>query len=666
MKNFRQKGAWVLAVMLLLSGPAFAAEKTDQPSGAFTLGEIEVVEQSDGSPNVAVQRVTEEEMRTFNTNTVDQAVNMLPGVSISHVGARNEKMVYVRGFDLKHVPIYLDGIPIYVPYDGYPDLSRFTTFDLANITVSKGFASVLYGPNTMGGAINMVSKKPTEKFEATMGAGVGDDNYHWYVNMGTNQGLWYLQSGLSHVDSYGYPLSDDFDSVSAQSSGKRKNSYHQDTKGSLKIGFTPNSKDEYALTYAKQHGEKGTPPYAGTSDSVMQRYWRWPYWDRESLYFNSETWFGQDFYAKTRFYYDEFQNSLESFDDASYSTMKKKSSFKSAYDDHTYGGSIELGTFVIPRNELRLAVHYKRDFHRELAPNTPDIHFQEDMFSVGLEDTIHITDDFYAIAGIGYDYVETREAEELVKNTMRHFPRESADAVNPQLGLFYKVGDVGLAHASVAMKSRMPSIKDKFSYRMGRAIPNPELDPERSVNYEIGYKHTFDERVTVETNLFYNDVRDFIQFKKVPHPTKPGEKVDQNQNIGEVKMYGVELGATARIFDPLRGGVNYTWLEYDNDTNDDRLTDTPQHKVFAFLEYRPWEQLSLLADMEYNSKRYSSTDGERIADGFALFNVKGTHEFLEKKYLEVGMNNVFDKDYEYNEGYPQPGRNLFAGLRMEF
>lgn len=665
MQNFWLKSACVL-LAALLSGPAFAAEKVDRASGAFTLGEIEVVEQSDGSPNVSVQRVTEENMRTFNTDTVDRAVNMLPGVTISHIGARNEKMVYVRGFDLKHVPIYLDGIPIYVPYDGYPDLSRFTTFDLANITVSKGFASVLYGPNTMGGAINMVSKKPTEKFEASMGVGAGNYKYHGYLNMGTNQDLWYLQTSLSHVDSDGFPLSRDFDSVPTESGGKRNNSYYQDSKGSLKIGFTPNSKDEYALTYAKQHGKKGTPPYAGTDDTMMPRYWKWPYWDRESIYFNSETWFGGDFYAKTRFYHDRFENSIDSYDDASYSTMTKRSAFKSAYDDHTYGGSVELGTFIIPRNELRLAVHYKRDFHKELEPNRKDLHFQEDIFSVGLEDTIHITDDFYAIAGIGYDYVKTREAEELVGGVVTDFPRGSANAVNPQLGLFYKVGDVGLAHASVAMKSRMPSIKDKFSYRMGRAIPNPDLDPERSINYEIGYKHTFDERVTVEANLFYNDVRDYILFKTVDDPKNPGKRINQNQNIGEVNMYGVELGVDAQIFDPLRGGVNYTYLQYENETNDDRLTDTPKHKVFAFLEYKPWDQLALLADMEYNSKRYSSTDGERVADGFTIFGVKGTYEFLDKKYVEFGLNNVFDKNYEYNEGYPQPGRTWFANLRMEF
>ncbi len=38
-------------------------------------------------------------------------------------------MINVRGYDVRQVPLYIDGIPVYVPYDGYVDFSRFTTAD---------------------------------------------------------------------------------------------------------------------------------------------------------------------------------------------------------------------------------------------------------------------------------------------------------------------------------------------------------------------------------------------------------------------------------------------------------------------------------------------------------------------------------------------------------
>ena len=133
--------------------------------GVFSLGEIEVVDQSEKDRNAANERITNEEMRERGKDTLDEAAALSPGILPGTTGARNEGTLYVRGLDIKHVPIFLDGVPIYVPYDGYPDLSRFTTFDLSEIVVSKGFASALYGPNTMGGAINMVSRRPEREVE---------------------------------------------------------------------------------------------------------------------------------------------------------------------------------------------------------------------------------------------------------------------------------------------------------------------------------------------------------------------------------------------------------------------------------------------------------------------------------------------------------------------
>ena len=44
---------------------------------------------------------------------------------VEHGGARNEYNLLVRGFNARRVPVFMDGIPVYVPYDGEMDLGRF-------------------------------------------------------------------------------------------------------------------------------------------------------------------------------------------------------------------------------------------------------------------------------------------------------------------------------------------------------------------------------------------------------------------------------------------------------------------------------------------------------------------------------------------------------------
>ena len=637
---------------------------------AFTLGEIEVVAKEEQSKNKTIEKVYYEEMRLFDRNDLADAVNLLPGVALTEVGARNEKMVTVRGFDSKRVPLFLDGIPIYVPYDGYPDLSRFSTFNLSEIVVSKGFTSVLYGPNTLGGAINMVSRRPLKEFEGNAGAGYASgDTYHAFINMGTNQGKWYLQGGGSYVDTDHFSLSDHFSPTNVQGEGARVNSYRTDWMANLKAGFTPNDTDEYAISYINQQAKKGSPPYTGYDSREKPKWWQWPSWNKESVYVNTKTTVYDTSYFKTRLFYDAFDNSLLGYDDETYSTITKKSSFKSRYDDYTYGGSVEGGTEVVPYNTIKVAFHFKDDVHREYNKGNPRQTFEDRIFSVGLEDTIDFTRKFYAIIGASYDTVDTVQAQDLnsTTKTLVDFPMGNAWAVNPQGGLFYRLTDTGTAHVSIAQKSRLPSIKDKYSYKFGTALPNPDLQPEESINYEIGYQDLLFKKLTVEINFFYSKVSDFILFKTIPDPADPTKTLNQNQNIGKINQYGIELGMSGQILDCLKGGFNYTYIQYDNKSSSDRLLNIPNHKVFAYLQYfTPLKGLSWLNSVEYNGDRYSSTDGVRMAKQYALLNTKAIYEVYKGFSVEGGIYNLTDENYAIDEGYPMQGRNFFVNLRYKW
>jgi len=669
MKRKKMLTTCLLLTACTATSPALAVSQAEEPTtgSVFTLGEIEVTADSEQETNTTIEKVTAEDIRQFNRTTVAKAATLVPGVTSSLTGGRNEQTLYVRGLDIKHVPLFLDGIPVYVPYDGYPDLGRFTTFDLSEIVISKGFTSVLYGPNTMGGAINIVTRKPEKEFEGEIGGGYSSgDTYNGYLNLGSNQGSWYVQGGASYLNSDYYPLSDDYEAAGAENGGHRDNSYYRDEKFNVKVGFTPNEKDEYAFNYTYQHGEKGTPPYAGTGDETL-RYWQWPYWDKESYYFTSKTDFQNKAYVKTRIYYDTFENSVYSYDDATYSTISKKYAFRSWYDDYTYGASAEIGTTIIPNNTIKLALHTKTDVHREQNEGEPELTFKDRMFSVGLEDTITITDNLYAITGISYDTIKTLEAEDLDDSgTISDFDKATTDGLNPQLGLFYTIVENHQIHGSIARKTRLPSIKDKYSYKLGTAIPNPDLDPENSVNYEVGYTNTQFENIKLNSTVFYNDVKDYIQSTKVADPDDASATLNQNQNIGEVELSGLELEATAYLLDCLETGANYTYTHADNESTDAEIIDVPKHKIGAWLRYLIWAGLSAQVDGEYNSERYSEDDGSRVADAFTVINTKLGYKFTNGLYAEAGVDNVFDEDYALQEGYPEAGRTYFVNLRYIF
>jgi len=76
--------------------------------------------------------------------------------------------------------------------------------------------------------------------------------------------------------------------------------------------------------------------------------------------------------------------------------------------------------------------------------------------------------------------------------------------------------------------------------------------------------------------------------------------------------------------------------------------------------------MNVIGSAEYNSKRYSTDDGKRIAAGFSMVNAKLSYTLQKDVTLEAGVNNLLDRNYAYTEGYYEEGRNFFANMNYRF
>ncbi|WP_263833610.1 TonB-dependent receptor plug domain-containing protein [Sulfurospirillum oryzae] len=685
----------------------------------FELGKIEVSDAKEIGYSSTTTVLDSQTMQDNERTTVVDALNTLSGISIQNGGGRNEQMVMVRGFDVKHAPLFIDGIPIAVPYDGYVDFSRFTTYDLSQIEVSKGLTSVLLGPNTFAGAINMVTKKPTKAFEGEVGVGVFSGNgKDGYITAGTNQGSFYGIVSLSGSQKDSYPLSGDFPSgIKYEDGGSRNNSASKDGKVNLKVGYTPNNSDEYSFNYIKQHATKDVPPFAGVIDGTIIKdsnpntsgggtvhFWKWDYWDKESYYFLSKTDF-DNWYVKTRAYYDIFQNSLLMYTDPTYSTLSnggslaKASSNPSFYDDNTKGVSVETGVKLFEADTLKFALHYKEDTHKEGSTNgwtkaaNPEYTMQDDISSFGVEYKRALTNSTALIVGTSYDWEKAQKAPNTNYGatgnyfsdaalttpitsyaTLKNFDLGEASSLNPMAKLETKIDETTSIYGGISKKSRIPSIKDRYSFKMGNYVPNPDLQEESIVNYEIGGTKSFD-LVTFKAALFYADIRDYIQSAYVPIWYKPtGAAVQQQQlkNIGEVSEKGIELEASFLLADHFSFDGSYTYLDMKNETDSNvKITDVPKHKFFASTKYEFTKSLAWILSYEYDSERFTSyvLSGSNIyysSGDASIWGTKLVYNPTKELAFEAGVKNLFDENYYVNYGYPEAGRVFYGNVKYKF
>lgn len=659
---------WMLAACAALAAPVGAA---DEP--VFTLGTVTVEVPAAGRTVPGSSVVDLDELRANDRETVGAALTLVPGAHLARIGGRNEEIAYLRGFDLRQVPVFVDGVPVYVPYDGYVDLARFNTFDLSRIEIGKGFSSMIYGPNTLGGAINLVSRRPTRALEGEVGGGlVFDDegrrnSVRGYLNLGTNQGAWYAQLGLSSLNQRYFTLPQGFAPVAGEDGGVRDNSASRDHKLNLKLGLTPNATDEYTLNYIHQQGEKGTPPYAGSVAGVNVRYWRWPFWDKESLYLITRTRIGAHT-LKLRAYHDTYENGLQSFDDNSYSTQDRPFAFTSFYDDYTNGASLQLDFDLGPGRVLKTAYHWKLDVHRENDLDEPVQRYKDRTQSLAVEGSQAVGSALNLVAGLSYEQREALQAQDYDATTglLSDFERDDTRALNGQLGAFYQLAGTATLHATLARKSRFPTIKDRYSYRMGSALPNPALQTERALHFEIGYSDVLVDGWRWEANLFNAEIRNLIQSVSIADSACARPPCVQARNVGKVRSNGIELavhgGAGA-----WQGGANYTFLNRENRSDPDvRLIETPRHKLFGHLSWGAIDGLRITGSAEINDSRYTTSNGRQEAAGFGVAHLKAGYKFSQGLLLEGGVRNLFDRLYAYAEGFPEPGRTLFVQGNLPF
>ncbi len=696
--NFLFKRLLLSGVALMALAPAVLAQESQpreqqESQGVFELGEINVTAARDGGAGVGSSVITRDQIWNFNRNSLDQAVNIVPGVvsTLDSNGRRNESDIFVRGFGRWQVPLMIDGVRVYLPADNRLDFSRFLTSDISEIQIQKGYVSVLDGPGGMGGAINLVTRKPVKPFEAELQGGLSfgrngsQEGWNTYAMLGSRQEKYYVQASVNATDRDFWTMSGKYHptSNSLEDGGRRGGSDTSDWRVSLKAGYTPNATDEYTINFIKQSGEKGAPLNVYNNPPVPPNsYWRWPWWDIQNIYWLSNTQIGDASYVKTKLYYNTFDNALDAFDDITYTTQSANGRFRSFYDDSARGGSVEFGTKIIPMNTLKAVVHYRDDKHTEWNHNRPTSpafssvepkqNQSQETWSFAAENTFHLSPSIDIVAGVSYDKYKITQAEEFNSTTQAlfNYPTGGSDAFNWQAAAIWRYSDTGQLHASVSDRSRFPTIFELYSTRFGTATPNPNLGPERATNYEIGWKERFANETKVSGAIFYSDVTDLIQTVEIA----PG--MTQTQNVGDGHFYGYEASLETRLAPTLLFGGNYTYIRrtiQDALQPNLRPTGVPTHKSFLYMVWQPWEQFSITPSLEIASSRWSDVSTTpaqpfpyTLTGSYTMFNVQADYKATSGLEFAAGIRNILDQNYELAWGLPQPGRSYYVKAKATF
>ncbi len=301
------------------------------------------------------------------------------------------------------------------------------------------------------------------------------------------------------------------------------------------------------------------------------------------------------------------------------------------------------------------------------------------------------------VPALRIDYYDLApEADRIFRDDNPATVPASIDEVSfaPKLGATYRVNDRLGVFFQYAHGFRSPPPEDvniglEVPLFNIRAIPNPDLRPETSDGFELGFRLT-DSPVALTASVFQTEYSDFIE-SKVNLGVDPvtGVTLFQSQNVAEARIYGVEFDARAELsaWSPRLQGWSSrlagSWTRGEDVTRDEPLNSIDPPRLVLSVRYdapstRWGSELALTAVEAQREVDRSQADLYRT-DGYATLDWLANVTITPRLRLNVGLFNLTDTEYiEWSDVrgrvagdplvpyYTRAGFNASASLRYDF
>ncbi|MFQ5703143.1 MAG: TonB-dependent receptor plug domain-containing protein [Gemmatimonadales bacterium] len=594
-------------------------------------------------------------LREQGITQVLDALRLVPGLSVVQTGSfGGNTSVFIRGGESDYVKVLLDGVAIN-DAGGSFDFADLTLDNVDRIELVRGPASVIYGSDAVTGVVQIITKE-----------GAGPESGKMGFRAGTFGSTAADAVFSGAVDRVGYSLAM---SRSVTDGIYAFNSDYSSTSVSGKVRVRPDAHSDVSLVLRYLDSEFEFP--TDFDGSVV---------DRNSASTRDRLAVSLD---AGRF----FTNRLEG------RVLLALSDADGVIDDQADGPADTLGFFA--SNSSVSAQRKSVDFRTNIYAPAATVF----VVGVQVED-----EDETRTAESQSEFGDSKSSSDEGRSSRGYYAEAQSSPVkglavnaglrvddNDSFGTFvtyrggaaYKFASGTRLRASVGRAFKEPTFFENFAAGPF-ANGNPDLDPERTVSWEVSGEQEFLNGLLVaEVTYFSQRFRNLIQFTSAP--ANPG---DPNFfNVASADASGVELGARV-LHRSFSGTVNYTYLDTEvtdagfdmgagaNFVKGERLLRRPTGKFNVTGRYR-LHRLSIGATLLHVAKRddrdFSTFPATPVTlPSYTKVDLGGEYTIVTRKGAIPGftltgrVENLFDVAYQEVLKFPSRGRTIYLGGEVGF
>lgn len=630
----------------------------------------------------AVNYVGRRALERFSSSSIVPAVNSTPGIRMEERSPGSYR-INIRGsslrspFGVRNVKIYYNDIPFTDP-GGHSYLNNLGYYNFNSIEIIKGPGSSLYGAGT-GGVMMIESLNENARKGALAEYTAGSYNMHniyGSVTAGTEKYI--SRIGYQHQENDGY----------RDHSGLRRDVlswngiFKIDEKRQLKASFAYSDlfyETPGALTLAEfnatpkkaRPGVGGFPGAEAAKASINEKTFVTGASYTQKLFSRLEN--------KTTLYgmFTELRNpNVRGYDRSSepHAGGRTVFTFKQPFKDGSlninFGGELQQGF-------TNVAAHKNVGGNPDSLRSTDEIkNRQSFIFTQASLDM----NDWTLTAGASWNVLKVK-FQRFTPRPSGEQTRKFDNEIAPRISLSKRLNKITL-YTSVAKGFSPPTTAELLP--TGGAV-NLDLNPEKGINYDLGFRGTFFRELYIDVNAFIFSLENTIVLRR---DAGGGDFFD---NAGKTKQHGIETYLSYPLFHSSsvinRGlfWVSHTWHDFhyksfkqiNNDFSGKKLPAVAPHSIATGLDFNFSNGLFANANFYYSDKIPMNDANTAYASSYNLLGLKiGYEKLVQNKFrfkIFAGVENLFDEQYSLGNdinGFggryfnAAPGRNYFGGLAI--
>jgi iron complex outermembrane receptor protein len=678
--SFRKSYRKVVVVCGLFSAAAAVTAGAQEPVRPDTTGRDTTQVRQLPELNVTVTRSSEplqkvpyavsvlnrdDLQRGQQTLGIDEALNNLPGVVVSNrYNFSLDQRISIRGFGsrsnfgVRGLKILLDGVPQTLP-DGQSQLTNvdFATIDRAEVL--RGASSSLFG-NASGGVISFQTQQAAAgpfaqsvRVQGGSGKRDGDDFYKWQT---WTSGRFGTVSGTLSLSQF---KADGFRQHSAAEFRQLNTGLDYAISGStlarlrLSLADNPEAQNPGALTL----GEYLANPDSAASNNIRRAADKDAQQHQLALALRHYDASGNEYEATVFGLIRDLANPLAAPSDinpgptaGTYVAIDRTVAGVRLSGSHRLGGNE-----VAPRLNAGADVQFMRDDRQNLVHNagipTGDVFLDqlEKITEIGPFAQLQWSPNERLLlsTGVRYDWVRFDLDDRYTGDGFDDSGARTMSALSGNIGASWTFDDRFVPYVNVSTAFETPTTTELVNQPDGSGGFNPELGPQRAVNYEVGARGQPARGVSYSVALFLGRVTDAI----VQQLEVGGRAFFRN--AGKTHNDGAEVGLTVSPVSALTLSAAYTYARYrfSGDSLDgNRLPGVPEH--FWRLGVRTVLPAGFYADADHTiSTSVAADDANTIivpAWGEGITNLRlgwnGNSGSMRVAPF-LGLNNLWDRRY---------------------